>query len=168
MFSETCGAAVALEHNGDVYSCDHFVAPDYLLGNIAETSLGELVRPDRQIKFGLDKRDTLPEFCRSCEVRFACHGGCPKNRFIETPSGESGLNYLCGGYKIFFNHIDESMKIMCDLLRQGRAPAELPNVLAVQEAERYRGVGRNDPCPCGSGTKFKNCHGSAAQSNPIS
>ena len=162
VFSETCGAAVALEHNGDVYSCDHFVEPDYLLGNINETPLGELVRSERQVKFGLDKRDTLPEFCRSCEVRFACHGGCPKNRFTETPSGESGLNYLCGGYKIFFNHIDESMKIMCDLLREGRAPADLPEVLAAQEAERYNGVGRNDPCPCGSGAKFKNCHGGVA------
>ena len=161
VFSETCGAAVALEHNGDVYSCDHFVEPDYLLGNINETPLGELVRSERQVKFGLDKRDTLPEFCRSCEVRFACHGGCPKNRFTETPSGESGLNYLCGGYKIFFNHIDESMKIMCELLREGRAPADLPNVLAAKEAERYRGVGRNDLCPCDSGDKFKNCHGAA-------
>ena len=161
VFSETCGAAVALEHNGDVYSCDHFVEPDYLLGNINETPLGDLVRSERQVKFGRDKRDTLPEFCRSCEVRFACHGGCPKNRFTETPSGEPGLNYLCGGYKIFFNHIDDSMKIMCDLLRAGRAPADLPAVLAAQEAERYRGVGRNDPCPCGSGSKFKNCHGDA-------
>ncbi|MDX2379755.1 MAG: anaerobic sulfatase maturase [Acidimicrobiia bacterium] len=159
VFSETCGAAVALEHNGDVYSCDHFVEPDYLLGNIAETPLGELVRSERQIKFGLDKRDTLPEFCRSCEVRFACHGGCPKNRFTETPSGEAGLNYLCGGYKIFFNHIDESMRIMCDLLREGRAPSDLPSVLASREAARYAGVGRNDTCPCGSGDKFKNCHG---------
>jgi uncharacterized protein len=162
VFSETCGAAVALEHNGDVYSCDHFVEPDYLLGNITETPLGDLVRSERQIQFGRDKRDTLPEFCRSCEVRFACHGGCPKNRFRNTPDGEPGLNYLCAGYKHFFNHIDEPMKMMCELLKQGRAPAELPDLLAKREAERFAGVGRNDPCPCGSGDKFKKCHGGAA------
>ena len=159
VFSETCGAAVALEHNGDVYSCDHYVEPDYLLGNINDTPLGDLVRSARQVQFGLDKRDTLPEFCRSCEVRFACHGGCPKNRFTQTPDGEDGLNYLCGGYKIFFNHIDKSMRIMCDLLNQGRAPSELATVLAAQEAEPHLDVGRNDPCPCGSGKKYKKCHG---------
>lgn len=125
VFSETCGSAVALEHNGDVYSCDHYVEPDYLLGNINDTPLGELVRSARQVKFGLDKRDTLPEFCRNCDVRFACHGGCPKNRFTHTADGESGLNYLCAGYKIFFGEIDEPMRIMCDLLHRGRAPAEL-------------------------------------------
>ena len=162
VFSETCGAAVALEHNGDVYSCDHYVEPDYLLGNINETPLGDLVRSARQVQFGLDKRDSLPEFCRSCEVRFACHGGCPKNRFTQTPDGEDGLNYLCGGYKMFFNHIDKPMRVMCDLLSQGRAPAELAAVLAAQEAEPYLNTGRNDPCPCGSGRKYKKCHGEAA------
>lgn len=135
IFSETCGAAVALEHNGDVYSCDHFVEPDYLLGNITETSLGELVNSARQVEFGRDKRDSLPEFCRECDVRFACNGGCPKNRFTSTPDGEPGLNYLCEGYKHFFHHVDESMRIMCDLLRQGRAPSELPRVLASRAAE---------------------------------
>ena len=159
VFSETCGGAVALEHNGDLYSCDHFVEPDYLLGNINETPMGDLVRSERQVQFGRDKRDSLPEFCRSCEVRFACHGGCPKNRFRNTPDGEPGLNYLCPGYKHFFNHIDEPMKIMCELLQQGRAPAELPRVLAEREAARFAGVGRNDPCPCGSGAKYKRCHG---------
>jgi uncharacterized protein len=159
VFSETCGAAVALEHNGDVYSCDHYVEPDYLLGNIADTPLGELVRSERQLKFGRDKRDTLPEFCRNCDVRFACHGGCPKNRFAETPDGEPGLNYLCAGYKHFFGHVDEPMQVMSDLLRENRAPAELPRVLEERHARRVAGVGRNDPCPCGSGAKFKRCHG---------
>ncbi len=159
VFSETCGSAVALEHNGDVYSCDHFVEPDYLLGNITETPLGELVRSDRQMRFGQDKLDRLPEFCRTCKVRFACHGGCPKNRFTQTPDGEDGLNYLCGGYKVFFNHIDESMRIMCDLLREDRAPSELPDVLAAREAALYKDAKRNEPCPCGSGTKYKKCHG---------
>ncbi len=159
VFSETCGAAVTLEHNGDVYSCDHYVEPDYLLGNITETPLGDLVRSERQQQFGRDKRDTLPEFCRSCDVRFACHGGCPKNRFTSTPDGEPGLNYLCAGYKHFFGHIDEPMRIMCELLQQNRAPSELPAVLAAREAERFAGAGRNDTCPCGSGQKFKHCHG---------
>jgi uncharacterized protein len=161
IFSETCGGAVALEHNGDLYSCDHYVEPDYLLGNITETPLGELVRSERQVQFGRDKRDTLPEYCRSCEVRFACHGGCPKNRFTTTPDGEPGLNYLCAGYKHFFTHADDSMRIMCDLLRVGRPPSELPTVLAEREAAKYADTGRNDPCPCGSGRKFKRCHGAA-------
>ncbi len=159
VFSETCGAAVTLEHNGDVYSCDHYVEPDYLLGNITETPLGDLVRSERQIQFGRDKRDSLPAFCRTCDVRFACHGGCPKNRFTTTPDGEPGLNYLCAGYKRFFGHVDESMKIMCDLLRHDRSPGELPAVLAARDAERFAGVGRNDPCPCDSGVKYKRCHG---------
>ena len=162
VFSETCGAAVTLEHNGDVYSCDHYVEPDYLLGNINEAPLGDLVRSERQQQFGRDKRDTLPNFCRSCDVRFACHGGCPKNRFTTTPDGEPGLNYLCAGYKHFFGHIDEAMRIMCDLLKQDRAPADLPAVLAAREAGRFAGAGRNDPCPCGSGAKFKHCHGSTS------
>ncbi|MFW2335186.1 SPASM domain-containing protein, partial [Ilumatobacter sp.] len=144
---------------GDLYSCDHFVEPDYLLGNINETPMAELVRSERQQQFGRDKRDTLPEYCRSCDVRFACHGGCPKNRFTNTPDGEAGLNYLCAGYQHFFRHIDEPMHLMCDLLRQGRAPAELPALLAEREAAPFVGVGRNDPCPCGSGDKFKRCHG---------
>jgi uncharacterized protein len=159
VFSETCGTAVALEHNGDLYSCDHFVEPDYLLGNINETPLGELVRSERQQRFGADKADTLPQYCRDCEVRFACHGGCPKNRFRRTPDGEEGLNYLCAGYKHFFDHIGEPMEVMCELLRAGRAPSELPVVMAERERGRYAGVGRNEPCPCGSGAKFKACHG---------
>jgi uncharacterized protein len=158
VFSETCGLAVALEHNGDLYSCDHYVEPDYLLGNINDTPMVELVGSPQQIEFGLAKRDSLPEFCRSCEVRFACHGGCPKNRFTRTPDGEEGLNYLCGGYKMFFNHIDRPMRIMSDLLRQNRAPAEMPTLLAAEEAARFADVGRNDLCPCESGLKYKRCH----------
>jgi uncharacterized protein len=159
IFSETCGLALALEHNGDLYSCDHYVEPDYLLGNITETPMAELVASEQQIRFGLDKRETLPEFCRSCEVRFACNGGCPKNRFTQTPDGEEGLNYLCAGYKTFFNHVDRPMRIMSGLLRQQRAPAEVSAVLAAEEAQRFADVGRNDPCPCGSGSKYKKCHG---------
>lgn len=120
IFSETCGDAVALEHNGDVYSCDHFVEPGYLLGNIGDAPLVDLVTSPRQREFGRAKRDTLPKYCRECPVRFACHGECPKNRFITTPDGEPGLNYLCAGYKAFFDHIDRPMRVMSDLLRRGR------------------------------------------------
>ncbi|MGB8353646.1 MAG: anaerobic sulfatase maturase [Chthoniobacteraceae bacterium] len=125
LFSPTCGTAMAIEHNGDVYSCDHYVYPQYRLGNVLNTSLGEMVNSGEQRKFGRDKSDTLPAYCRECEVRFACHGECPKHRFLHTPSGEPGLNYLCAAYKRFFNHVGPSMRGMSDLLRQNRAPAEI-------------------------------------------
>lgn len=151
IFNETCGNAVALEHNGDLYSCDHFVEPDHLLGNIAETHMVELLASPQQRAFGDAKRATLPRQCRECTVRFACHGECPKNRFATTTDGESGLNHLCAGYFSFFTHIDGLMRIMADLLRQGRYADEVMQVLS--------SAGRNDPCPCGSGRKAKVCHG---------
>ena len=125
IFSPTCGSALALEHNGDLYSCDHYVEPDHLLGNIRQTSMAELVASEKQRAFGQDKLTSLPKYCRECEVRFACHGECPRNRFITTPDGEPGLNYLCAGYKQFFNHIDPAMKAMAALLRQGRFADEI-------------------------------------------
>jgi uncharacterized protein len=164
IFSETCGGALALEHNGDLYSCDHFVEPAHLLGNIHDTPMIELVASEKQRAFGNAKRDTLPAYCRACDVRFACHGECPKNRFIDTPDGEPGLNYLCAGYRAFFHHIDGPMRFMADELRHGRAPANLMSHLAARDRElgdRFRGAGRNDACPCGSGQKFKRCHGVA-------
>jgi uncharacterized protein len=125
VFAPTCGMALALEHNGDLYSCDHYVEPDYLLGNIQNNHMQELASSEKQIRFGESKLKTLPQYCRKCNVRFACHGGCPKNRFIKTPEGEGGLNYLCAGYKAFFNHIDLPMKKMANLLRNRRPPAEI-------------------------------------------
>ena len=153
--SETCGNALALEHNGDLYSCDHFVEPTHLIGNIADDNMLDLVASPRQRQFGLDKLELLPGHCRDCDFRFACHGGCPKDRFISTPGGEPGLNYLCEGYKSFFGHIDEPMKQMCGMLREGRAPADISRWYAARDAER----GRNGPCSCGSGRKLKRCHG---------
>jgi len=132
IFSETCGNALALEHNGDLYSCDHFVEPRWKLGNIKETHMIELVASPRQVKFGLDKRDTLPRYCRQCPVRFACHGECPRNRFLETPDGEPGLNYLCDGYKAFFTHIDGPMRTMAALIRSGRYADEIMSLPAVE------------------------------------
>jgi uncharacterized protein len=162
IFGPACGEGMALEHNGDLYSCDHFVEPDYYLGNILKTPMIELVASDKQRKFGQDKRDTLPQYCRQCEVLHICNGECPKNRFIETPDGEPGLNYLCEGYKAFFKHADKPMKVMAELIRQGK-PAE--EVMKIKELKTKKSenaavkTGRNDPCFCGSGLKFKKCHG---------
>ncbi len=128
--SETCGAALALEHTGDLYSCDHFVEPKHKLGNITMTHMLELVGSEQQQKFGRDKRDTLPQYCLDCNVRFACHGGCPKDRFIRTPDGEEGLNYLCAGYKAFFHHVDGPMRFMADELRRGGAPSRIMSAYA--------------------------------------
>jgi uncharacterized protein len=132
VFAEKCGAALAIEHNGDLYSCDHYVYPKYHLGNVLNQSLGGMVRLDRQTKFGNDKFDTLPQYCRKCEVRFACNGECPKHRFIKTPDGEDGLNYLCPAYKRFFNHIDPGLRLMAQLLRNGHAAADIMEILAAQ------------------------------------
>ncbi|NTV63065.1 MAG: anaerobic sulfatase maturase [Oscillochloris sp.] len=130
IFAPTCGGALALEHTGDLYACDHFVEPGYLLGNIQDRPLVELATSDKQVQFGRDKQERLPHDCRVCEVRFACYGECPKNRFIRTADGELGLNYLCVGYKAFFHHINLPMQIMAQLIRQRRAPAEIMAMLA--------------------------------------
>ena len=134
VFTETCGRALALEHNGDLYSCDHFVDPAHKLGNIRDHRMIDLVASPQQIKFGRDKRDALPRACRECKVRFACHGECPKNRFVMTTDGEPGLNYLCAAYKAFFSHIDRPMKIMADLLRRRRFADEVMSILAAEES----------------------------------
>ena len=133
IFGPTCGLGMALEHNGDLYSCDHFVEPDYFLGNILETTLAEMVNGEKQRKFGRDKRDTLPNFCRKCEFLFACNGECPKNRFIKTPDGEPGGNYLCEGYRAFFKHADPYMRIMADLLCKGRSADGIIEILSYSE-----------------------------------
>jgi uncharacterized protein len=129
IFAETCGDALALEHTGDLYSCDHFVEPAYRLGNIRDTHMLELVASPQQRAFGAAKRDTLPAYCRQCPVRFACNGECPRNRFIDTPDGEPGLNYLCAGYRSFFTHIDRPMRTMAALLRSGRYADEVMDLL---------------------------------------
>jgi uncharacterized protein len=133
------------------------VEPAYKLGNITMTSMLELVGSEQQRKFGQDKHDTLPHYCLECDVRFACHGGCPKDRFIETPDGEAGLNYLCSGYMDFFHHVDRPMRFMAEQLRVNGAPSEIMGLYAAEDAAR----GRNDPCTCGSGRKWKHCHGAS-------
>jgi uncharacterized protein len=117
--SATCGTALALEHNGDVYACDHFVDPAHLLGNIGDQPLVELVASEQQRAFGRAKREGLPEDCRACPVRFACHGGCPKDRFDLASSGLPELNHLCAGYLRFFQHVDPPMRFMAAALRRG-------------------------------------------------
>jgi uncharacterized protein len=162
VFNETCGLGVALEHNGDLYACDHFVEPDYLLGNIQQAHMVELVASDQQRQFGLDKRGKLPQYCLDCDVHFACHGECPKNRFTVTPDGEPGLNYLCEGLQHFFRHADYPMHIMGGLIRRGLPAAQVMEILAQEQARweaLFTRTGRNDLCPCGSGRKFKSCHG---------
>jgi len=124
LFAENCGKALILEHNGDVYSCDHFMYPDYRLGNIGETGLSQLANSPEQQAFGQAKSADLPDYCRRCEVRFACHGECPKNRFMTTPDGQPGLNYLCPSYKRYFTHIAKYMNAMARLISHGQ-PASL-------------------------------------------
>lgn len=128
VFSERCGAALALEHNGDLYSCDHYVYPKYRLGNLLSQPLGQMVDSAFQQGFGNAKADALPPYCRSCEVRFACHGECPKHRFIRTPDGDPGLNYLCPAYKRFFRHVAPAMRTMESLLRAGHPAAAIMQI----------------------------------------
>ena len=157
-----CGDALALEHTGDLYSCDHFVEPAYCLGNIGDTPLADLVSSERQRAFGRAKTETLPWVCRECAFLFTCHGECPKNRVLIAPDGEPGLNWLCRGLKAFFEHAERPMKIMADLLRRGQYADGIMKILAEEEGRSLPGAeraGRNDPCPCGSGLKYKKCHG---------
>lgn len=146
----TCGEGVALEHNGDVYSCDHFVDPDYLLGNLNKVSIDKLVFSEQQQQFGA-KKSNLPKKCKNCEFCFTCYGECPKNRIVALPNEDARLNYLCEGLKLFFAHTKKHMQDMAALLKSGRPAAEIM---------QHKGkIGRNDLCLCGSGLKYKKCCG---------
>ena len=130
VFAETCGDAMIIEHNGDLYSCDHAVYPETRLGNIMETPMSEMAHCPQQKKFGTDKRDNLPAYCRKqCEFYFMCHGACPLHRFLKTPNGDPNLNWLCEGYKTFFRHIDPYMKTMTQLLREQRPCADIMGMI---------------------------------------
>jgi uncharacterized protein len=149
---------MALEHDGSLYACDHYVYSKYKLGNILDTAIAEMVSSSRQRKFSTDKLDTLPKVCRECDVRFACHGECPKHRFTKAPDGEPGLNYLCRAYKKFFHHAGPYMQEMAHLLRQGRPAALIMDRVRQRDQQReWDTVTRNDACPCASGKKFKVC-----------
>jgi uncharacterized protein len=125
VFSKKCGDAVVVEHNGDVFSCDHFVYPEFKLGNINDTTLFSMLQSKRQETFGLAKLNGLPRQCKDCIYRFACHGECPKHRFTYSKHGEYGLNYLCEGYKRFFEHIYPYMDFMAQELKANRAPSNV-------------------------------------------
>ena len=177
VFAEVCGEASIMEHNGDIYTCDHYVYPENKVGNILNTDIRDMMLSPIQMKFGINKQKTLPQQCRTCDVRFACNGGCPKNRISTTATGEEGLNYLCPSYKYFFNHVRPYMDFMTEEYRNERPPANVMQWIREQNAEKeekkkvieieakkeakakisYKNIRRNDPCPCGSGKLFKNC-----------
>jgi uncharacterized protein len=165
-FRSTVAGALALEHNGDLYSCDHFVEPEYKLGNIHQQPILELANSESQQQFGSAKESRLPKYCRNCDFCFICHGECPRNRFVCTPEREPGLNYLCEGYRRFFKHVGPVMTEMAEELRHGRP---VVNVMHRRNTARPgfkkqpgsggRTIGRNAPCFCGSGRKYKQCCG---------
>jgi uncharacterized protein len=159
----TCGYGPALEHNGDLYSCDHFVEPKFKLGNIHTTHMLKLVASPEQRKFGDDKRDTLTVQCQRCEVRALCNGGCPKDRFAVSRDGDPGQNYLCRGLELFFKQTLPAMRTMAQLIQQRRRPAEVMKLIAAEDAER----GPYQPCACGSGKKFRFCHGNHSLKSPV-
>jgi uncharacterized protein len=156
IFRKTCGDIPVIEHNGDVFSCDHFVSPEHRLGNIQETPLVELIESPEQKSFGQLKSDTLPRYCLSCEVLEMCNGGCPKDRILHTPDNQAGLNYLCAGYKRFFTHCRpfiEELSALSHRQNLERQVAPSPSSMAGTTPK----TARNAPCPCGSGQKYKKC-----------
>jgi uncharacterized protein len=154
---ETCGDIVVLEHNGDVYECDHFVTGEHRLGNLRETPLLTLLESSRLRAFGDRKRDALPRYCLECEVLYQCHGGCPKDRLARAPDGEVGLNHLCAGFKRFFNHCGPYLQRMAQARRSGTPMTAFMSALRSEHTKTAAQAGRNDPCPCGSGRKYKRC-----------
>lgn len=160
----TCGYGPALEHNGDLYSCDHFVEPEFLLGNIHQTHMVELIASPRQRTFGDNKRDTLTKQCQDCKVRHLCNGGCPKDRFVQSKDGEEGQNYLCAGLELFFLHTGPAFSAMAQLLQRNLAPSDVMATVNAEDARR----GPYAPCPCNSGEKFRFCHGPKAPASTFS
>jgi uncharacterized protein len=159
IMAETCGRVLAMEHDGSVYACDHFVDPGHRLGDLSRDPLATLVDAPGQVAFGDAKRDALPSTCRKCPVLFVCNGGCPKDRFMPAPGGEGGLNYLCAGYRRFYEHVAPYMTRMVTLSRKTHASAIMAE-LKLKEADEeapWRRASRNDLCPCGSGRKYKHC-----------
>ena len=169
VFRPTCGQAMVIEHNGDLYSCDHYVYPQNRLGNLLQTPLAAMFRSPQQQLFGRAKLDALPAGCRDCAFLAACNGECPKHRFMRSPEGESGLNYLCSAYRRFFGHVDPYMRFMAGELADERPPKNVMRWARERDDPRpseKRRIGRNDSCPCGSGRKYKRCCGSHDGSHP--
>jgi uncharacterized protein len=153
----TCGRVLIVEHDGGVYACDHFVNPEHRIGDLKNSLLGTLVDAPIQRRFGNDKRDKLPEQCLSCSWLTVCNGGCPKDRIGLTENGDPGLNYLCSGLQHFFTHAEQPLKQVIASRKRGLSPEVIMAELRAQLIARWKGIGRNDPCPCGSGLKAKNC-----------
>jgi len=153
----TCGRALIVEADGSVYSCDHYVFPEHRIGSILESHLGDLADSPEQLGFGADKYKALPKQCLDCAALAVCNGGCPKDRFLMTQEGEVGLNYLCQGLKRFFTYARPMVEEIDRLRRIGVAPAAIDSQMLEMAKARWKGVGRNDPCICGSGRKAKNC-----------
>ncbi len=152
-----CGDVVVVEHNGDFYACDHFVDREHCLGNIRDTPLVDMLESPALREFGRKKRDALPRYCRECEVLALCNGGCPKDRIILTPDGEAGLNYLCAGLKRFFGYSAPYLQKMAAFRQSGEPMEGFMHLVRSWDVEAPRQAGRNDPCPCGSGKKYKRC-----------
>lgn len=150
----TCGTGPALEHNGDLFSCDHYVEPKFKLGNIHETHMAEIMASPEQRKFGQDKLDTLTAQCKRCDVKNLCNGGCPKERFSLSRDGEPGQNYLCAGLERFYKHTQPAMRTMVQLLQRNLPPSTIMEVTSDEDKKRF-----NKPCPCGSGNELSLCHG---------
>ncbi len=162
VFAETCGRGLALDYNGDVYSCDHYVYPQYKLGNILDSEFDKFVQDPDQIAFGQYKSQSLPARCRECDYRSACNGGCPKHRVVMNSDDDQPANYLCPGYKLFFRHADPVLRMVGRALRMSRPVGEImkhQRHRAVEKAKSMAKIGRNDLCPCRSGRKFKQCCG---------
>ena len=152
-----CGRALIVEQDGGVYSCDHFVSPEHRIGDIGVTHLSELVDSSVQLRFGESKSSTLTAQCRSCAWLTVCNGGCPKDRFAVSEDGEPRQNHLCSGLNRFFSYVHPAVNLVTTLSKQGHTPEAIMSHLRTQLSVIWKDVGRNDPCPCGSGKKAKNC-----------
>src|SRR6056297_3083495 len=146
---------VVMEHNGDLYSCDHFVEPEYKLGNIKEKDILEMMNSKQQQDFGRSKKEKLSQKCLGCEYLFFCNGGCPKNRIIDA-GDDYKLNYLCEGYKLFFDYINPFMKKLAQMVKQRKSPPVMKKEMLKNYQKNWE-LGKNESCPCGSGKKYKKC-----------
>jgi len=129
IFSEECGKALVIEHNGEIYSCDHYVYPQYRLGNILTDNPVDIINSEKQRKFGNGKKSALPEECLKCDVLFACRGECPRHRFMNSYNGEPGLSYLCVGYRKYLRHIHRYMKVMTELIENGLPASQVMDAI---------------------------------------
>ena len=157
LMAPVCGRALIVERDGDVYSCDHYVVPEYRIGDIETATLGDLADSPAQHRFGEDKRSGLPAQCRTCPWLTVCNGGCPKDRFVRSEDGEPGLNHLCEGLRRFFSYVQPAVNLVNALAKRGQTPEAIMYNLHTRLAALWKGVSRNDPCPCRSGRKAKHC-----------